>query len=151
MEYVYDLEEINKSPDLVIRKLKRVNLRNRVKVVLAILDGPLDFVNDKKVLLNFATILRLIKFLNKNYTKVGKYPSNDILIDRVVTAYKILIVMRRHFFLADGIMLTKKSEDRENRSMEDKKKLIEKYIGKFNSYEFDAAYLIYTNPEKWNA
>lgn len=140
MEFIY--------PQEAIKELKRSNINDRVKKILQILDSTVEVNGVKEVLLKFWDILFLIKYLNRSYTPHKEYPKDDVLIKNIVTAYKILIVMRRYFFLADGVMLAKKSEDRSHRTLEEKKKLIRAKVGKFSKLEFDAAYYAYTNIKK---
>lgn len=148
MEFVYDIQEIAKSPENAIKNLRRLNINDRVKAVLYILDNGTDMDGMRRVLLKFWDILLLIRHLNRRYPRNGEYPPNEVLIKNTVTAYKILIVMRRNFFLADGVMLAKKSEDRSHRTLGGKKKLISDKVGKFSKLEFDAAYSAYTDRKK---
>lgn len=140
MEFIY--------PQEAIKELKRSNINDRVKRILQFLDNEIEIDGVREVLLKFWDILFLLRYVNGSYRPLKKYPGDDVLIKNTVTAYKILIVMRRHFFLADGVMLTKKQEDRSHRTLEEKKKLIRAKVGKFSKLEFDAAYSAYTDRKK---
>jgi len=104
MEFIYPQESI--------KELKRSKINDRVKKILQFLDNEVEVDGVREVLLKFWDILFLLRYVNGSYRPIKKYPGDDVLIKNTVTAYKILIVMRRYFFLADGVMLTKKQEDR---------------------------------------